>query len=72
MKPWNEYRGVSGLRPWPFGPPLRGRATPGHPPVLAAPRHPANVPGENRAALRPPQASATFGGLACDATTRFV
>ena len=61
-----EFRtGVAALRPWPFGPPLRGRA----PRSDAGPRVALGPPpGSRRAdpAARPPRAQATApaGGLA--------
>jgi len=50
--------GVALLRPWPFGPPLRGRAPQRDAGTLAGPR------AEHRELRSTPPASAPVGGLA--------
>ena len=56
--PYHPHTGVVALRPWPFGPPLRGRA-PHHDAGME--RGPSSPCAASRAA---PPASAPVGGLA--------
>ena len=53
--------GVAALRPWPFGPPLRGRA----------PRSDAG-PQPARSLGPPPQTTAPVGGLPCAYPHRYL
>jgi hypothetical protein len=63
--------GVAALRPWPFGPPLRGRAPRRDAGPLAAPgRSTPPSRGKSTASPARPQALAPAGGLACHQPTR--
>jgi hypothetical protein len=53
------HTGVAALRPWPFGPPLRGRAPRRHTGMRDTPS------GQGHRAGSAPPASAPAGGLAC-------
>ena len=58
---------LAALRPWPYGPPLRGRAPRGEAGLRVAPRSQA-VPVRHTASSGPlsgGQATAPVGGLAC-------
>ena len=56
--PYDPHTGVVVLRPWPFGPPLRGRAPQRDAGTLASPWV------ERQALQSAPPASAPVGGLA--------
>jgi len=56
---------LAALRPWPFGPPLRGRAERGEAGVPAATRLAAPRRGGPASPLARRQALAPVGGLAC-------
>ena len=64
--------GVAALRPWPFGPPLRGRAPRSDAGPLASPGRGAPPRGQPNGALPRRQALAPVGGLACPHPTHSV
>ena len=68
-----EFRtGVAALRPWPFGPPLRGRAPRSDAGPLAAPGRAATPRGQPICSLPRRQALAPVGALACPQPTHSV
>lgn len=64
--------GVAALRPWPFGPPLRGRAPRSNAGPLAAPGLGMPPCGQPNGAFQGRQALAPVGGLACPPPPRCV
>ena len=61
----SQPSGLAPLRPWPFGPPLRGRAPRGEAGGLP-PQRQATPPRDGRTSASPHrQAAAPVGGLAC-------
>jgi hypothetical protein len=63
---------VAALRPWPFGPPLRGRAPRSDDGPQAAPGLGAPLRGQSICTVPRRQALAPVGGLACPRPTHSV